>query len=73
MNKKQVIECQNLTNDIDEILTGHDLDAVIPALTMNLSVAVIMSGMDRETLLSFVAATFDTVYENKEHILGDLQ
>ena len=73
MNKKRVVESKDLAQQIDQVLVGHDLDAVIPALAMTLGIAGILSEVDKKTLLSFVADTFDKVYENKEHILGDLQ
>ena len=73
MKKKRSIEYKDLAQQIDEVLTGHDLDAVIPALAMTLGIAGILSEADKKTLLSFVAETFDTVYENKKYILGNLQ
>jgi len=47
-------ETIDLANKIGEVLNGHELDNVIPALTMVLSHAVQMSNIPIDSIMGFL-------------------
>jgi hypothetical protein len=47
-------ETIDLANKIGELLSGHELDNVIPALTMVLSHAVQMSNIPIDSIMGFL-------------------
>jgi hypothetical protein len=47
-------ETIDLANKIGEVLSGHELDNVIPALTMVLSHAVQMSNIPIDSIMGFL-------------------
>ena len=47
-------ETIDLANKIGELLNGHELEHVIPALTMALSHAVAMSSISVDSMIEFI-------------------
>jgi len=47
-------ETMNLANEIGAVLNGHELDNVIPALTMCLSHAVQLSNIPIDSIMGFL-------------------
>ena len=62
MKKNDVTKISNLMNSLSDMLEGKEVDTVIPALTMLLANAGVMSGTEPSKLLAYIAITVTNTY-----------
>ncbi len=62
MKKNDVTKISNLMNSLSDMLEGKEVDTVIPALTMLLANAGVMSGTEPSNLLAYIAITVTNTY-----------
>jgi hypothetical protein len=62
MKKSDVTKVSNLMNSLSDMLEGKEVDTVIPALTLLLANAGVMSGTEPSNLLAYIAITVTNTY-----------
>jgi len=62
MKKSDVTKISNLMNSLSDMLEGKEVDTVIPALTLLLANAGVMSGTEPSNLLAYIAITITNTY-----------
>jgi hypothetical protein len=62
MKKSDVTKISNLMNSLSDMLEGKEVDTVIPALTLLLANAGVMSGTEPSNLLAYIAITVTNTY-----------
>ena len=62
------IEFLKLVDDVQDVLTDHDLDDVIPVLAGLLSEAFYMSGQDKKRCVSYFVSIIDQTFNKLKEI-----
>jgi hypothetical protein len=62
-NAKRKDEYLQLVHDLEKLVEGREVDAIIPALTVVLGAVLVESGQDKNGSLEFVISSVITLYE----------